>query len=98
MSDDVIYLDAGQWIGPRTKVYTLALYVGLLIATAYQDNKMIWDKLSKLHFAISKVIEANTDWDSVVRNCTELRGITFVEYGMNWATAYMGRAKAKEVL
>lgn len=98
MSDDVIFLDAGQWVGPRTKVYTLALYVGLLLAAAYHGDVKIWNELGKLYFYINQVLEDHINWNHVVKNCSQPNGITFVEYGMNWATAYMGRAKVKEVL
>lgn len=97
-SDRVIELHAGSWIGPRTKVYTLTSYAILVLAALYCGKEEVRDKAIQLGDQIDRILRKQIPWRKLTGACTEQAGVTFVEYGRGYSTAYMGRAKMKEVL
>ena len=97
-SDRIIELHAGSWTGPRTKVYTLTSYALLLLAAAFSHREEMWERAAFLEDQVEELLKQKEHWKILTDACTESTGVTFVTYGRNISTAYMGRAKYKEVL
>lgn len=97
-SDRIIELHAGSWTGPRTKVYTLTSYALLLLAAAFSHREEMWERAAFLGDQVEELLKQKEHWKILTDACTESTGVTFVTYGRNISTAYMGRAKYKEVL
>lgn len=58
----------------------------------------MWERAAFLGDQVEELLKQKEHWKILTDACTESTGVTFVTYGRNISTAYMGRAKYKEVL